>query len=365
MTFSDPSQFHPEAADSYLRCLDLTAGLGGSVSVCEDKFSYVSFAGPRNREQDLILIWSWRLGTLLAVSFFFSAPLFIIYVYSLHIYDGLLDSFIKTKQRLTFQHHGRVFNSPNIISSENFLTVGPNDHGRVVICVYEINERRTDRIPRRLRSFELPDVDASYVDVECTPMVPVYVGREARDEGITSRSIYSDHEWLCHIRVTGPRVTRDYLVYPSVFLSPRYWGKIQVPWESWGPHNVFCFEYECDGPCPVIKLTAGGDRVVVCRTDDPSEDHPREWYLYMVDFRPARVKRAHNISSGHPVWPREPVGGSSTAAVRGDHHSLSRIGYASSSNGGLPYMETTRLKFVACEVSASMDCERIVINKVG
>ena len=220
------------------------------------------------------------------------------------------------------------------------------------ICLYQIENGRQNAEPRKLRSLLLPPFEGEYtLDITCTPSTPVYAGNKACVQSNSGSSIYNDHDWLCHITVTGSRLTREYVLYPSVFLLPQFYGAMDVPWASWGLQYAFIFEYKCNGPRMVV-MRAQGDRVAVCCTGDPSEDALKEWSFYLMDFRPARVKRARQNMSSQPAWPEEPF------------KSQSMSSDAVFSHSGLGYIKTRELKTLACASMAVVDCERVVINKV-
>jgi hypothetical protein len=339
MKFSNPSFPHPRATIPYITCSDPTPCSFIQVKLCEDKVVYTS-RSPGNLSKVLMLIWSWNSGTLLCVGLSNRSPI--------HSYAD------KNPQRLEVDYPGIIFNPPVLISSDNFLTVEPTDseyEGQThTLCLYELDNGKKSHKPFKLRSFLLPPFEGDYtLYISSTPSTPVYVGRKTRYESITASLLYADHDSLFHIIMKGPKVTQQYLLYPSVFISPRYYGSSEVPWGSWGPHNSCVFEYKCNWP-EMLHLSAQGDRVAVCWTDDPSDDTIKEWYFHIMDFRPARVCRAFQIMRGQPVWPTEPFWDQSLS---------------SSSRNGLGYMATRKLKLFASTATVDVDCERVLISKVG
>lgn len=276
---------------------------------------------------------------------------------------------------------GCEWSMPGMLSDRVFIMAHARKLGdpKAHIVLYEFDESNALLRPRKLRTFQLPvmreNLTIEAIHVVSRTMTPTYTGLEARLESLASHSIYSDHEQLCATVIVLPLeddFARYYkiLAYPSTFLSSRYEGMRNVPWESWGAKHAACFSYNTGPSATIAQYYQRGDRVVVVDRTGRLDDSLYTWSLRILDFRSARVRRAQLVSKGHPVWPAPPHGSRKPVVKRvqeiGDHHGVEWYAFEEDPiHCDLPYIETRmREEFVGTNVVIAMDNERIILNKV-
>jgi len=153
-------------------------------------------------------------------------------------------------------------------------------------------------------------------------------------------------------------------------MSNAYDHKKDVPWDSWGPENASMSENGGE-PSPMwAQWYSRGDRIAVVTRKSRVSSTMYSWSLRILDFRPARVRRAQLAARGQKIWPPsiEQEGNALVGPLR-DFAGYRKYGpaYAYAEEPvlcNLPCIQATILEnIVAANVEVEMDDRRIVLNQ--
>jgi hypothetical protein len=226
-----------------------------------------------------------------------------------------LSSYSSKKRMVLEDSYQDTFSSlPGILSDRAFIIVysRKNKGTEVFIILYKFNESNPPLEAHKVRIFRLPDLRKNFhiagSRVASRATIPTYTGSRARFESLASRSIYSDHEQLSATTfVLSPQTVKIhyhcFFAYPSTFLSSRYGDMTEVPWESWGAKNAAFFWHQPSGSAIGQEWYHRGDQVAVIHRTGPASNGLYMWLLCVLDFRPARVRRAQLVARGQQCGP--------------------------------------------------------------
>ena len=265
--------------------------------------------------------------------------------------------------------HLEILNDHTFIMAHRCKRQDPN----TFLVLYRFDYSSPSLQPRKLRTFHLPAVRENITFDPVIPdgprAVPTYAALS-----VGAHSIFSDHEQLCSIVFhaipkTGYTHWYSFLTYPSAFLSSSYGDMMDVPWEFWGAKNVACFSHR---PRLITDSCYQGDHMAIIGEGIRVSDRLRAWPLRVLDFRPARVRRAMCIAKGQPVWPAPPPGFKEPIVKRVQesedrHRDSDRYPFREGLiRCDLPYIETSMSEDIIgmWPFFGGIDDQRIILNKV-
>jgi hypothetical protein len=276
------------------------------------------------------------------------------------------------------------FSEPTFLDERTFMItyIIKRPLPEAYIQLYELDPTNASQTPREIRKFHLPAIKPNFslelADCVSRAMSPTYTGVRSRSETLTAKSIYADHEQLCHIILAFYEPGHDtmqqysFFAYPSSLMSKAYVDNKDIAWESWGYKNASISE-NAAGPSPMwAQWYSRGDRVAVVTRTSRVPPVMYNWTLRVLDFRPARVRRAQLVDQRQNVWPppREQLTRATLGPVQeNDSHRRHGLPYAFQQElvpYNLPFIETTVLENIVCaNIEVEMDDRRIVLNQVS
>lgn len=264
---------------------------------------------------------------------------------------------------------------------------------KVSVQLFEINPG--DLTPHRLRLFLLPPMrgcfilDSTYCVSQMMAATSPKISSHCGSTNFPPASRQHDLESLVEIvfslyPVDDPlRHSYSFFIYPSILLAAvetEVDNEVgELPWESWGAENSACFTDVFDRR-PGAALGDGcGDRVLLGSQKALDDSGVSEYRLYMLDFRPERVRRAKLISLGQTVWPPNPQPTSSDFNTYVSKSRTPKRGHQNTDKDlnwemyafvdgpiqcNLPFIEFSLIDDIkALHIYAEMDDQHTVLNK--